>query len=79
MAKMANSLRDFDRLAEENSKKARIFFQMGSYEEALAAYWEAEKAWKKWQIFFLKKEGGQRKGILRKGTGSQVLLRNVSF
>ncbi len=25
MAKMANSLRDFDRLAEENSKKARIF------------------------------------------------------
>ncbi|AKB61168.1 tetratricopeptide repeat protein [Methanosarcina mazei] len=47
MAKMANSLRDFDRLAEENSKKARIFFQMGSYEEALAAYWEAEKAWKK--------------------------------
>jgi hypothetical protein len=38
MAKMANTLRDLDRLAEENCKKARVLFQMGRHEEALAAY-----------------------------------------
>jgi tetratricopeptide (TPR) repeat protein len=47
MAKMANTLRDLDRLAEESYKKARVFFQMGRYEEALAAYGEADEAWKK--------------------------------
>jgi tetratricopeptide (TPR) repeat protein len=47
MAKMTNALRDLDRLAEESHKKARIFFQMGRYEEALAAYGEADGAWKK--------------------------------
>ncbi|MPM49610.1 Photosystem I assembly protein Ycf3 [bioreactor metagenome] len=46
MAKMANSLRDLDKLAEENSKKARILFQMGKYEGALATYREAEDSWK---------------------------------
>lgn len=47
MAKMANTFRDLDKLAEESYKKARIFFQTGRYEEALAAYGEAEDSWKK--------------------------------
>lgn len=53
---MANSLRDLDKLAEESYKKARILFQMGRYEEALAAYEETEDSWKKWQNCFSKKE-----------------------
>jgi len=52
---MANSLRDLDKLAEESYKKARVLFQMGRYEEALAAYGEAEEAWEKWQTCLLKK------------------------
>lgn len=55
MAKMANTLRDLDRLAEESYKKARVFFQMGRYEEALAAYGEADEAWKKMADLLLEK------------------------
>ncbi|MGV8077159.1 MAG: tetratricopeptide repeat protein [Methanosarcina sp.] len=47
MAKMANTPKELDRLAEENYNKARIFFEMGKYEEALAVYEEAVEAWKK--------------------------------
>ena len=55
MAKMANTLRDLDRLAEESYKKARVFFQMGRYEEALAAYGEADESWKKMADLLLEK------------------------
>jgi len=55
MAKMANTLRDLDRLAEENCKKARVLFQMGRHEEALAAYGEAEEAWKKMADLLIEK------------------------
>ena len=47
MAKMANTLKDLDRSAKENYGKARVFFKMGKYEEALAAYGKATDAWKK--------------------------------
>jgi len=52
---MANSLRDLDKLAEESYKKARVLFQMGRYEEALAAYGEAEEAWKKMADLLIEK------------------------
>lgn len=55
MAKMANSLRDLDKLAEENYKKARILFQMGRYEESLAAYGEAENSWKEMADLLIEK------------------------
>lgn len=65
MAKMANTLRELDRLAEERHKKARILFQMGRYEESLAAYGEAEDAWKKMADLLLEegKENGAKEFI----------------
>jgi tetratricopeptide (TPR) repeat protein len=46
MAKMANTLKELDRSAEENYKKARLSFRMGRFEEALAAYLKAADSWK---------------------------------
>lgn len=46
MTQMANTLKELDRSAGENCKKGRIFFQIGRFEEALAAYGEAADAWK---------------------------------
>lgn len=60
MAKTTNSLRDLDELAEESCKKAKILFQMGRYEEALAAYREAERAWKKMVDLFIEKGKQER-------------------
>ncbi len=45
MAKKGNSLKELDRTAEENYRKAAILFRMGKFEEALAAYEEAAEAW----------------------------------
>jgi tetratricopeptide (TPR) repeat protein len=45
MAKMANTLKELDRSAGENCKKARISFQVGRFEEALVAYGEAADIW----------------------------------
>lgn len=61
VTKMANILRDLDKLAEESYKKARVFFQMGKYEEALASYREAEEAWKKMTDLLIEK-GKQERG-----------------
>jgi tetratricopeptide (TPR) repeat protein len=48
-------------LPRRDIKKARISFQMGRYEEALAAYGEASEAWKKMaDLFFEKKEGNEK-------------------
>ncbi len=55
MAKMANTLKELDRSAEENCKKAGISFQMGRFEEALAAYGEADEAWRKMADLLLEK------------------------
>jgi tetratricopeptide (TPR) repeat protein len=67
MAKMTNSLKDLDRLAEERYKKARVSFQMGRYDEALAAYGEASEAWKKMaDLFFEKKKEESGKIFLEK-------------
>ncbi|MDM7919540.1 MAG: tetratricopeptide repeat protein [Methanosarcina sp.] len=62
---MANSLRDLDKLAEESYKKARVLFQMGRYEESLAAYGEAEEAWKKMADLLIEegKENGAKEFI----------------
>lgn len=46
MTQMANTLKELDRSAGENCKKGRISFQVGRFEEALAAYGEAADAWK---------------------------------
>ena len=43
---MANTFKELDRSAGENYKKGRISFQVGGFEEALAAYGEAADAWK---------------------------------
>jgi len=62
MAKMASTLKELDRSAEENYKKARIFFGMGRFEEALAAYGEAVEAWKETaDLFFEKGKEGSGK------------------
>ncbi|AKB18428.1 MULTISPECIES: tetratricopeptide repeat protein [unclassified Methanosarcina] len=67
MAKMANTLRDLNRLAEESYKKARVFFRMGRYNEALAAYGEADKAWKKMaDLLFEKGKEDSGKELLKK-------------
>ena len=67
MAKMANTLKELDRSAEENCKKARISFQMGRFEEALAAYGEAIDAWNKMAgMFFEKGKEGSGKEFLEK-------------
>ena len=55
MAKMANKLKELDRSAEESYNKARISFQMGRFEEALAAYGETDKAWRKMADLLLEK------------------------
>ena len=44
--KMANTLKELNRSAEENCKKGRISFKVGKFEDALAAYGEAADAWK---------------------------------
>jgi tetratricopeptide (TPR) repeat protein len=46
MVKMANKLKELDKSAEENYKKARLSFRMGRFEEALAAYLKAAESWK---------------------------------
>lgn len=67
MAKMENKLKELGRSAEENCKKARISFQMGRFEEALAAYGEAVDAWNKMAgMFFEKGKEGSGKEFLEK-------------
>jgi len=55
MAKMANTLKELDRSAEENCKKSRDFLSDGRFEEALAAYGEADEAWRKMADLLLEK------------------------
>jgi tetratricopeptide (TPR) repeat protein len=74
MAKMTNSLRDLDRLAEESYKKARVFFQMGKYKESLASYGEAEDAWKKIAELLIENEKENRaKEFLEKAQEARSL------
>ena len=61
MVKMANSLKELDKLAEENYKKARISFQMERFEEALSAYREAAETWKEIADKFFEK-GNKTRG-----------------
>lgn len=55
MTKTANTLKELDRSAGENCKKGRISFQVGRFEEALAAYGEAADAWKEMADLFFEK------------------------
>lgn len=67
MAKMANTLKDLDRAAEENYKKARILFQMDRFEESLAAYGEAAETWREMaDILFEKGKEASGKEFLEK-------------
>jgi tetratricopeptide (TPR) repeat protein len=56
MAKMANTFKELDRLAEEAYRKGRISFQTGRFEEALTAYGEAADAWNKVACLLFEKE-----------------------
>lgn len=62
MAKMANTLKELNRSAEEDYKKAMISFQMGRFEEALDAYGKAVEAWEKMAdlLFETRKEASGR-------------------
>lgn len=72
MTKMTNALKDLDRLAKSDYSKARVFFQMGKYDEALAAYVESDKAWKKMaELFFEKGKGNHGKEFLEKAKEAQ--------
>ena len=55
MAKMANKLKELDSSAEENYKKAGISFQMGRFEDALAAYGEAAEIWDEMSVLLFEK------------------------
>ncbi|RXA17250.1 tetratricopeptide repeat protein [Methanosarcina sp. MSH10X1] len=67
MAKMANTLKELDRLAEEAYRKGRISFQTGRFEEALTAYGEAADAWDKVAgVFFEKGKEASGKEFLEK-------------
>lgn len=72
MTKMANALKNLDRLAKADYSKARVFFQMGKYEDALAAYGESDKAWKKMaELLFEKGKGNHGKEFLEKAKETQ--------
>lgn len=65
--KTKSSLGELDRTSEENYKKAKILFQMGRFEEALAAYGEACENWTKMgEIFFEKGNKGSGREFLDK-------------
>ena len=67
MAKMTNALKDLDRLADESYSKGKVFFQMGNYEDALAAYGEAGETWKKMaELLFEKGKEKRGKELLEK-------------
>ena len=67
MAKMANTLKELNRSAEEDYKKARISFQMGRFEEALDAYGKAVDAWKKMaDLFFETRKEASGREFLEK-------------
>ena len=69
---MANALKNLDRLAKADYSKARVFFQMGKYEDALAAYGESDKAWKKMaELLFEKGKGNHGKEFLEKAKETQ--------
>lgn len=67
MAKMANTLKELNRSAEEDYKKARISFQMGRFEEALDAYGKAVETWKKMaDLFFETRKEASGREFLEK-------------
>lgn len=54
---MKKTLKTLDKKAEENYSKAKVFFQMKRYEEALQAYRDAETVWQ--QVAALLSENGK--------------------
>lgn len=78
--RMAGTLKELDRMAEENCKKGRISFQVGKFEDALTVYGGAADAWEKMaDMLFEKGKETRGKEFLEKALEARSCYGMVLF